>query len=243
MKKIIIAFTVFCALLITSCDIETVTYDGTAVGLSPINGIAQISVPSTGSSETFPVIITTTSSEERTYGLTYVGDAPSGGGVSLGNITVPADSYDGVATVNFNFDQITLGDGETDSFSIQAVSENTDVISTVVEIEYFKQVICNDATFTINTDSFASETGFFITDDAGNVVYTMPALSNGVQTYTEDIFLADGCYTATITDSYGDGQVDSTTTGNYTITCSILTFASGGGSFTFSQDTQFCVNQ
>ncbi|MFT7386640.1 MAG: hypothetical protein ACI82E_001406, partial [Nonlabens sp.] len=69
------------------------------------------------------------------------------------------------------------------------------------------------------------------------------ALGNGVQTITADIFLADGCYTATITDSYGDGQLDGTVTGNYTITCSILTFASGGGGFGASQSRSFCVNQ
>ena len=243
MKKYLIALTVAAAVLITGCENhEQPIYDGTAVGLSVSS--AQVSVPSEGTTESFPVTITSPSSEARTFGLAFADEAPAGGGVSLGTITVPADSYEGTATVSFDFDAINLGDGETDSFGIKATSDNTDVFGTVLEIEYFKEVVCNDATFTINTDSFASETGFFITDDAtGSVVYTMPALGNGVQTYTEDIFLADGCYTATITDSFGDGQVDSTTTGNYTITCSILTFASGGGVFGASQTRQFCVNQ
>ncbi|AGC75678.1 hypothetical protein LX97_00366 [Nonlabens dokdonensis] len=248
MKKYLIIWMALVATVFISCDADPLehevlnTYDGVAVGLNET--FAQVSVPTTGITETFPVVITNSSTETRTFGLEYVGDAPTGGGVSLGTITVPANSLDGTASVNFDFGAINLGDGETDTFSIRATSDSTDIFGTILEIEYFKQVVCNDATFTINTDTFAEETGFFITDDAtGNVVYTMPALSRGVQTYTEDIFLADGCYTATITDSYGDGQVDQNNTGDYTITCSILTFASGGGAFGASQTRQFCVNQ
>ncbi|WP_339687099.1 hypothetical protein [uncultured Nonlabens sp.] len=242
MKKIFITFSIFASILFTSCEYDAVVYEGTAVGLSQSS--AQVSVPDTGTSETFPVTITSPSSEARTFGLEYVGDAPAAGGVTLGTITVPADSYEGTATVDFDFSAINLADGVTDTFSIKATSTSTEVFGTVLAIEYFKAVICNDATFTINTDFYAGETGFSITDDAtGNVVYTMPALGNGVQTITADIFLADGCYTATITDSYGDGQLDGTVTGNYTITCSILTFASGGGGFGSSQSRSFCVNQ
>ncbi|WP_292900827.1 hypothetical protein [Nonlabens sp.] len=242
MKKIFITFSIVASILFTSCEYDAVMYEGTAVGLDESS--AQVSVPDTGSSETFAVTITSPSSEARTFGLQYVGDAPAAGGVTLGSINVPANSYEGTATVDFDFNAINLADGETDSFSIKATSETTDVFGTVLEIEYFKAVVCNDATFTINTDLWADETGFSITDDAtGNVVYTMPALARGVQTFTADVFLADGCYTATITDSYGDGQVDGTVTGNYEITCSILTFASGGGSFGASQSRSFCVNQ
>jgi hypothetical protein len=243
MKKIFITFSIFASILFTSCEYDAVVYEGTAVGLSESS--AQVSVPDTGTSETFSVTVTSPSSEARTFGLEYVGDAPEAGGVTLGTITVPADSYEGIATVDFDFNAITLADGVTDTFSIKATSTTTDVFGTVLVIEYFKAVICNDATFTINTDLYAEETGFTITDDAtGNVVYTMPALSRGVQTFTADVFLADGCYTATITDAFGDAQADGTVTGNYTLTCSILTFASGGGGgFGASQSRTFCVNQ
>ncbi|WP_405377018.1 hypothetical protein [Nonlabens sp. Asnod3-A02] len=242
MKKIIsIAF--LAAVLFTSCDSDNLTFEGTAVGLNQT--FASVSVPSSGATETYPVQITSTSSEERTFGLEFVGDAPAAGGVSLGSITVPANSYEGTATVNFDFNSINLADGTTETFFIRATSTSTDIIVTELEIEYFKAIVCNDATLTINTDSFASETGFQIIDDAGVIVYELAtgSLANGVQTFTADIFLADGCYTAVITDSYADGQVDSTTVGDYSITCSILTFASGGGSFGASQSVPFCVNQ
>jgi hypothetical protein len=241
MKKII-SIVFIASLLFTSCDQDNVTYEGTAVGLSITS--AQVSVPVEGSTEMFPVTITSTSPEDRTFGLEFVSDLPTGGGVTLGTITVPANSYDGTASVDFDFGNITLGDGITDTFSIRATSESTAIFGTVLVIEYFKAVICNNSTFTINTDLYAEETGFTITNDVTGVVeYTMPPLLRGVQTFTADIFLEDGCYTATITDSYGDGQVDTTVTGNYSITCSILTFASGGGTFGASQSRSFCVNQ
>ena len=242
MKKLIITLTCIGALLFTSCEEDPIIYTGTAVGLTQSS--AQISVPTTGLTATFPITITTPSSEERTFGLEYVGDVPAAGGVTLGTITIPADSYEGTATVVFDFNAITLGDGVTDTFSVKATSESTDVFGTVLVIEYFKAIICNNSTFTINTDLYAEETGFTITNDVtGIVVYTMPPLLRGVQTFTADLYLEDGCYTATITDSYGDGQVDPNVTGNYSITCSILTFASGGGGFGASESRSFCVNQ
>jgi hypothetical protein len=240
--KLFAAFAIIITTLISCDETEGNIYNGNAVGLASTS--ASISVPVIGVSETFPVTVTAPSSAARTFSLEYVGDAPEAGGVTLGTITVPADSYTGTATVIFDFDAISLADGEKDEFSIIASSPDTEVFGTVLTIEYFKAIICNDATFTINTDLYAEETGFTITDDTtGTVVYTMPALSRGVQTFTADVFLADGCYTAEMTDSYGDGQIDGTVTGSYTITCSIATFASGGGSFGASQTRQFCVNQ
>lgn len=243
MKKIFITLSIIASVVLTGCEYEGEIFSGTAVGLDATS--VQVSVPVNGITRTFPATVTSPAAEDRTFGLEFVGDAPAAGGVSLGTITIPANSYEGTATVTFDFNAITLGDGETDSFSVQATSESTDIIANLVQVEYFKAIVCNDATFTLNTDLYAEETGFTITDDAtGAVVYTMPALSRGVQTFTAPITLPDGCYTATITDSFGDGQVDGTNpNGSYSITCSILTFASGGGVFGASQSRSFCVNQ
>lgn len=249
MKKILITFTLIAAVLFTSCEEDAVIYNGTAVGLNQRN--AQVSVPTTGTSETFPVTITSPSAEARTFSLEFVGDAPAAGGVSLGSITVPADSYDGTATVNFDFDAINLGDGETDTFTIRAKSDNTDIFGTELEIEYFKAVVCNDATLTIITDFWAEETGFSIVDSSGNEVFGFPqgTLLQGEQVFTADIFLADGCYTATMTDQFNDGQVSdgnfgsTVATGSWSIDCSILTFAAGGGAFVGDDVVNFCVGQ
>jgi hypothetical protein len=54
--------------------------------------------------------------------------------------------------------------------------------------------------------------------------------------------LADGCYTFTIYDSYGDGQFDGTNNGTYSLDCSIINAANGGGNWGSSESTDFCVN-
>lgn len=253
MKKIIIAFTLVGALFITSCDKDQLVYEGSAVGLVSPGSTVQISVPTTGSTETFPVIVTSTSSEARTFALEFVGDAPAAGGVSLGTVTVPADSYDGTASINFDFDSITLADGITDTFVFRTSSDTIEVINTQVTIEYFKAIICNDATLTFITDFWAEETGFSITEDAtGSVIYSFAQgdLAQGEQTIMQDIFLADGCYTAVTTDQFGDGQSSdggsgsTVATGGWSIDCSILTFATGGGAnIGSSQTVNFCVGQ
>jgi hypothetical protein len=246
----ILAFVGILISTLASCDeTEGPVYNGDAVGLNQT--LASISVPITGSTETFPVSVTKTSSVDRTFGLEFVGDAPVAGGVSLGAITVLADSYEGTASVNFDFDAITLADGQKDIFSVKATSDNTEVFGTVLEIEYFKAIVCNDATLFIQGDRYAGETGFSIEDDMGNVVYTMPggslssvAAGATPTTFTAPITLADGCYVAVITDSYGDGQGDSANgDGFFRITCSIATFATGGGQFTTEDRVPFCVNQ
>jgi len=248
MKKLIITFTFLGALLLTSCDQDQLIFEGTAVGLSDTS--AQISVPTGGSTEEFAVTITKPSSAARTFGIEFVGNAPAAGGVTLGTITIPADSYLGTASVVFDFNAIVLADGVTDTFSIKATSDTTETFGTILVVEYFKAIICNDATLFIQGDRYAGETGFTIEDDMGNEVYAMPggslssvAAGATPTTFTAPITLADGCYVAIITDSFGDGQGDAANgDGFFEITCSILTFARGGGVFGEFDRVPFCVN-
>lgn len=233
--------------LLASCDEDAVVFDNvngdTAVSFKQTN--FETSVPQAGITVTVPVEITTVSSESRTFNVSIL-EADDTAAITLGSVVIPADSYEGSLDINLDFTAIGGNDGELREASIQLTpSEGATTYSDIVNLTYFREIVCNDATLTINTDSFASETGFQIIDDAGVIVYELAtgSLANGVQTFTADIFLADGCYTAVITDSYSDGQVDSTTTGNFTITCSIITFATGGGAFGASQSVPFCVNQ
>jgi len=246
MKNYIKFIGIIAIAFLTSCDQDPVVFDNvngqTAVSFTAIN--FEESIPTEGKTITIPVQITTVSTESRSFAVS-VAEASDPTAFTSGEVVIPANSYDGELVVNISFAEIGGMDGDIRTALIQLTpSGDATAYSDVATITYFREIVCNDATFTINTDLYAEETGFFITDDAtGNVVYTMPALSRGRQTFTANVFLADGCYTATVTDSYGDGQVDGTTTGNYTITCSIISFASGGGVFTSSQSTSFCVNQ
>ena len=62
----------------------------------------------------------------------------------------------------------------------------------------------NALTFSIDTDCWGGEVSWQLADDAGTIFASQPNNPYGNQTnYTDDIDLADGCYTLTIADSYG----------------------------------------
>jgi subtilisin family serine protease/chitodextrinase len=106
-------------------------------------------------------------------------------------------------------------------------------------------VSCNgtEVTLTIVLDNYPEETSWTITADGGGIVAsggTYGFLADG-STYTEDICLADGCYTFTINDSYGDGICCAYGSGSYSLTDGGTALASGG-SFGSSEATPFCVS-
>lgn len=205
----------------------------------------ETSVPTEGKTITLPVTVTTISTESRSFNVS-VSEADDANAITLGNVVIPANTYEGTIDISIDFDQIGGNDGDVRTALIQITpSEGATAYNEIATVSYFREIVCNDVILTINTDSFASETGFQILDDMRNVVYELVAgqLADGVQTVTEDIFLEDGCYTAVITDTFGDGQVDQNVTGDFTITCSIITYATGGGAFGPRQEVPFCVNQ
>ncbi|MBT7851356.1 MAG: hypothetical protein HN714_07575, partial [Formosa sp.] len=116
--------------------------------------------------------------------------------------------------------------------------------SKTTTINYNKYLICNDFVLTMNEDSYSDERSWDVTDAAGDVVESGDGYEfvSGGQQIVETMTLADGCYTFTIYDSYGDGQFDGTNTGNYSLDCSIINVASGVGNWGASDSTEFCVN-
>jgi hypothetical protein len=100
----------------------------------------------------------------------------------------------------------------------------------------------NDVTLTINLDNYPEETSWEIT--AGSTVVasggTYGSFPDG-STVTEDLCLADGCYTFTIFDSYGDGICCAYGSGSYTLTDGSGNTLASGGSFGSSESTPFCV--
>ena len=234
--------------LLASCDDDAVVFDNvngeTAVSFKQIN--VETSVATTGTTVTVPVEITTVSTESRSFAVSIL-EADDTAAFTLGSVVIPANAYEGSLDISIDFAGIGGNDGDLREAMIQLTpSEGATAYADIVTVTYFREIVCNDARLTINTDLYAEETGFQILDDTNTVVYELVAgtLSQGVQTFTADIFLADGCYTAVITDVFSDGQVDGTNpNGNFTLTCSIVTFASGGGAFGASQSVPFCVNQ
>lgn len=100
----------------------------------------------------------------------------------------------------------------------------------------------NEVNVSITLDNYPEETSWVITNDSGQTVAsggTYASQPDG-STVSEDLCLPDGCYTFTINDSYGDGICCSYGNGSYAVTGASGTLASGG-SFTFSESTQFCL--
>ncbi|KKN80142.1 hypothetical protein LCGC14_0333350 [marine sediment metagenome] len=243
MKKYILIIAVLFAFV--SCEEESIVFDkeNGQTGVSFATTAYNVSVPTEGLGIEVPVNVTTVSTTDRTFDVS-VDDATVGGAANyaVGSVTIPAGEYTGILNVSLNFDPLT--EGEVYSLIVNLTAPAGGVaFDETLEIEYFKEIICNDIVVTVNTDLYGEETSWEITDADGTVVAAAGPFGRGVETHVEEVFLEDGCYTFTIFDAYGDGQVDGTVTGNYTITCSILNVLDGGGAFGASEAKEFCINQ
>ncbi len=99
-----------------------------------------------------------------------------------------------------------------------------------------------DLTLTITLDNYPSETTWTVKNSGGTTVASGGSYGTANSTVTENINgLADGNYTFTINDSYGDGICCSYGNGSYTLASSDGTTVANGGSFTSSESTSFCV--
>lgn len=95
-------------------------------------------------------------------------------------------------------------------------------------------------TFRLVTDRYASETSWTLTNSSGVIVHSGNGYSNS-RTYTFNWNLADGSYTFTINDSYGDGICCAYGNGSYTLSEGGTSIKSGGA-FGSSETTTFCVS-
>ncbi|GAA74059.1 MAG: endonuclease [Colwellia sp.] len=97
----------------------------------------------------------------------------------------------------------------------------------------------NSLSFSLTTDNYGSETSWAINNNQGNTVASGSGYASNTQ-YNEALCLADGAYTFTINDSYGDGICCSFGSGNYALTSGGSTLASGA-SFSNVESTSFSL--
>jgi len=199
----------------------------------------ELSVPQEDISLEIPVSVSTTSSETRTFSVSVTDATTVGteGEYSIGTITIPAGEYNGILTVDFDFSEIGGMDGDVKKLVLKLDSVG-DLItySDEATITYFREIVCNDLNLTIVSDVWATETYWTLEQGDGTVLvnrfFPFGINSLSPQTYTFDFFLPDGDYVLKIGDVFGDGMVGSaagvTLEGNYALTCSIITHASGG---------------
>ncbi|MEM6724805.1 MAG: S8 family serine peptidase [Bacteroidota bacterium] len=103
---------------------------------------------------------------------------------------------------------------------------------------------CNgtEVVLSITLDNYPEETSWVIRNDGGAIVAsggTYGSFPDG-SNVTENICLADDCYTFTIEDSFGDGICCAYGTGSYTLSNGGTVLASGGN-FGASEATDFCI--
>ncbi|MEL6141401.1 MAG: T9SS type A sorting domain-containing protein, partial [Bacteroidota bacterium] len=102
----------------------------------------------------------------------------------------------------------------------------------------------NEVVITILLDNYPEETSWDIQNGSGNVLAsggTYGSQPDG-STVTEIACLADGCYTFTIYDSFGDGICCAYGIGNYSVT-SNGTVLAAGAAFRNLESTDFCLGQ
>jgi hypothetical protein len=261
MKKIKLFSAFLITLAFVACDKEDAiinnVYDGAQIGLgftsSEVetvcgwNSGSSVGVKTTGATMRLTVQTTMTSSEDRTFTLSANPDLSTGSAAhySFGDLTIPADSYDGTAEVYF-YDDGTLieGDEYVLVVEIDLPEGFTSHTSSSIELSYNKYQLCNDYTLTMNElDGWGSERTWEITDPAGDVVASGGPYTDGEQVFeVNNITLADGAHTLTMFDSYGDGNWNGVVEGNFSLDCGISNAASGVGNWGYEISLDFCVN-
>lgn len=92
----------------------------------------------------------------------------------------------------------------------------------------------------ILTDNYGGETSWEITDGSNNVVASGTGYDNNTQ-YNIPACLADGCYTFTIYDSYGDGICCGFGQGDYEVLSPDGDVMGSGASFADDESFNFCL--
>jgi len=98
----------------------------------------------------------------------------------------------------------------------------------------------NKITITLRTDNYPRENGWTLTDATGSTVATGGGFTARGSIYREALCLPDGCYTFTITDSYGDGLCCQHGSGSYAVSVNGTDVVTGA-SFGDSATDDFCA--
>ncbi|MBC2846504.1 hypothetical protein [Winogradskyella flava] len=201
----------------------------------------ELSIPQEDASLVIPATVSTLSSQSRTYNVSVVSSTDgSAGEYAIGSIVVPANEYQGELSVDFDFSEIGGEDGDIRELVLEIEAPaGAESYNDVVSISYFREIVCNDLELTIISDVWASETYFTLEQADGTSIverfFPYSGNSTQPQTYNVSFNLPDGDYVYKMGDSYGDGMVGTgggvTLTGSYSLTCSIITHASGEGVF------------
>lgn len=143
------------------------------------------------------------------------------------NITFPTQTFtSGIHTMEFSIASANNG------ADLNAANDAVSVSFTIVNGEEMSVVIM--------TDNYGEETTWEIEDASNNVVASGSGYDNNTQ-YTIPACLADGCYTFTIYDEYGDGICCEFGNGSYELLSPDGAVLGEGGAFEDDESIQFCL--
>ncbi len=227
-------------------DVDSILYDNvngqTGLGFSG-PAIISVAIPQEGITVNVPVNVTTISTSSRTFSAninTETTTPNTSSNYTLGDIIIPADSYEGSLSVTFgNFENLV--EFATNQLVIDlSLPEGAAVIgSSSITFNYIKEFVCPDLTLNISFDDFPEETSWEVTNDAGNIVAS-GSMYGGQTSYSEDLCLPDGCYTFTIFDVYADGICCGFGEGSYEMILNSEVLFSGG-EFGAETSNNFCI--
>lgn len=151
------------------------------------------------------------------------------------NVTLPTIT----TTVQANTLTVTVSNpnGSTD----QNTENNSSTITFTANFDN-----SNTINLALTFDSYPNESSWKLKNSAGQIIYSGSSYSNtgyANTTLNLNFCLPNGCYTFTISDSYGDGICCGFYgNGSYTLTDDNGGTLATGGNFTYSESTTFCVS-
>ena len=159
----------------------------------------------------------------------------SAGGANIGsatNATALAQQFD-TETVSI---PVSLSSAATITVEAVATGDVNNGNNSLTQAIGFATPGSGDLTFTLNLDQYPSETSWEFTNSGGTVLASGSGYTTNYATITETLSVpADGCYSVTIMDSYGDGLGGAQwggSDGSWTIVDAAgTTLASGSGDF------------
>ena len=153
--------------------------------------------------------------------------------VTLNNTNVNGTLSASITNVNGGADARATNNTATKSFSGGAATSLANFTYTTFN-------------FTLTGDNYASETSWNLKNSAGTTLYSGGSYTNGTTALVSNqvwSLPANGCYTFTINDAYGDGICCNYGNGSYIITTnSGATTVASGATFTTSDSRSFSNN-
>ena len=183
--------------------------------------------------------------DPQNTGLLVLDGYPTGYNTDLGCTDPSACNYSPEAITDdgscqaFDACGICGGSGDTCSGCTDASACNYDATALVDDGSCLLTGI--SVTMTILTDNYPAETTWTVVDANGETVMSGGPYSSNATTYTSEACLADGCYTLTVFDSYGDGLCCGYGEGSYSLSDESGAVYASGASFDDLDLTDFCL--